>query len=101
MTAPSTSTQRAESNLAARAAASRAAVRARAPRSEPDLGGICDTLRQTELFAELALDELRALAGICSEQEVPKHAQVFRRGDPLWFNRRGTGTRSELSQCLV
>ncbi len=84
-----TSTHRADSSLAARAAASLAAIRANAhgPATarrltpEPDLGGICDTLRQTDLFADLAVDGLLALAGICSQQVLAKHTQVFRRGD--------------------
>ncbi len=87
MTALTTSTLRADSSLAARAAASLAAIRAygcgaaTARRSKPDLGGICDALRQTEPFADLALDKLLALARICTEQSLPKHTHVFRRGD--------------------
>ncbi len=81
MSAQTTSIRRTDSSLAARAAASLAAVRANAIRSEPNLGGICDTLRRTELFADLALGELLELARICTEQSAPKHTQIFRRGE--------------------
>ncbi len=72
---------RAGSSLAALAAASLAAVRAGDSRQQYDLARICECLRQTELFADLEGEDLRDLARICSEQTLPKHAQVFRRGD--------------------
>ncbi len=83
-------------SLAARAEASLAAIRARsrAPIPAHDdaiaahddrqtaLDAICETLRQTDVFANLGDRQLRRLARGCTEQALPKDHKVFQCGDP-------------------
>ncbi len=89
-------------SLAARAQASLSAIRARgaapakgqeaggAPAARDaseasrrtELDGICETLRQTDIFANLSERRLRHLARGCSPQALPKNRHVFRCGDP-------------------
>ncbi len=85
-------------SLAARAEATLATIRARnaavtAGRAnlpvatdtlddrEVELDGICETLRQTDVFANLAERQLRRLARRCSEQLRPAGETIFRCGD--------------------
>ncbi len=49
---------------------------------EAELDGICEALRQTDLFANLGERRLRRLARGCTEQARPKDRMVFRCGDP-------------------
>ena len=86
-------------SLAARTEAALAAVRKRSktraanlgataagdapePRREAELDGICETLRQTDVFANLDERHLRGLARGCSQQTWPENRLVFRCGDP-------------------
>ncbi len=86
-------------SLAARAEATLAAIRAQSTMPghgagataarddseasrQAELDGICETLRQTDVFANLGERQLHRLARGCSQQARPKNHTVFRRGDP-------------------
>ncbi len=69
-------------SLAARAEASLERARAAAASTDDGLDGICETLRQTEVFANLGERELRRLARGCTDQFRSDRQFIFRSGDP-------------------